>query len=203
LADRLLQPWEAVMTLKTKDAAPFPTRFELKYSLEEMLRYNDRRWRRQEALADSQSSWARLIAFTFLASSLSFLALAAGVLSKNGLPLVAVLLSAAFLGGLYVAGFESSRTSKRILETLYDRGKGFGPWDIVVSEQTIEGREEGCAFRLDLAAIRSVAVDGPFVVLAIDPTLDFHIPKRCLGDDQAVQAFKYYVETRRGSTRLP
>jgi hypothetical protein len=68
---------------------------------------------------------------------------------------------------------------------------------VTITEKTLEATADGYSSRLDLAAIRSVSFDDSFVVLMIDPTLDFFIPKRCLGDDRAAEAFKAFIEARR------
>src|SRR5215475_12145653 len=119
-------------------AAPFPRRFEVHYSLDEALMARSRRWRRQVLLADTRSSWPRLIAFTFLAACLSFLPLAMGSLDKGGLSLMATLLGAAFLCGMYVAWGESTSLLKRALGALRDQGKAFGPWDVTISDTSLE-----------------------------------------------------------------
>jgi hypothetical protein len=178
--------------------APFAIRFELRYSLDEAVKYSDRISRYQASLVDYQRSWTRLTVFTCLASGLAFLALAAGALSKGGLPLVAVLLGATFIGGMYAGWMESGVTSKRIVKALYDQSKGFGPWNVAITEKTLETASSGYSSRLEFVAIRSVTLDDTFVVLMIDSALDFFIPKRCFGDDRAAEAFKAFVEARRG-----
>lgn len=189
------------MAPQESDTAPFPRRFEVRYSLDEALASNRRRRRHEALFAGTGTSWPRLITFTVLASGLSFLPLAASFLRKDGLSLVATLLSAAFLGGLYAAWSERTRQWKRAERAWRNRPQGvaFGPWDVAVSDAAIEASGKGCGFRMTLAAIREVAINGEFVVLEIDSTLDFAIPKRCFGDDQAAAAFKAFVEARRGS----
>jgi hypothetical protein len=180
-----------------QDAPPFPRRFEVRYSLDEALMARNRKWRRQTLFAGTGSSWPRLISFIFLASGLCFLPLATGSLDKEGLPLVATLLSAAFVSGMYAAWGESRRMLKRTLGPLRAQGKAFGPWDVAVSDTMLEASAGGYCFRMDLAAIREVAMDDRFVVLIIDSSLDFVVPKRCLGGDGPAEALKRFVVDRR------
>jgi hypothetical protein len=187
------------MASEPNTADPFPRRFVVSYSLEEALRIYDRRARRQASLAGSGQSWTRLIILALLASVLSGLAQAYGALSQTGLPLVATLLSGAFILGVYAAWMEVGSITKRSIRVLHDQGVGFGPWDVDLSGEALVGSSRGYGFRLNWAAIREVALDDLFVTLTIDQTLNFAIPRRCLGGDRAVEAFKGFVEAMRGA----
>jgi hypothetical protein len=171
-------------------------RFELRYSQDEAFRNYDRKLRRQMSLVSYRAAWTGYLVMVMVAVGLPFLALAAGALPASGSPLVALLLGLAFIGGEYWASIENRSTMKRIVKALHEQSAEFGPWDVTVTERALEASRDGRAFRLDLAAIRSVASDDTFVVLTTDPGLDFAIPKRCFGDDRAAEAFKGFIEAQ-------
>jgi hypothetical protein len=182
---------------QAKDAAPFPMRFELQYSQDEAFRNWDRRLRREMSLASSPPEWTGYLVLTVVAVSLPFLALAAGALPASGLPLVALLIGLGFILGEYMASIENRRIMKRTVKALHEQSAEFGPWDVSVTERALEASRDGRAFRLDLAAIRFVILDDTFVILTLDPAVDFAIPRRCFGEDRAVEAFKRFIEARR------
>jgi hypothetical protein len=183
----------------TADAAEaFPSRFEMRYSLDEAMRYTAARQRNQRALVGSGQTWTRLLCLTFLISGLAVAARALGLLEAEALPAVATMFAFAFGAGVYAAWTEMGFASKRANRLLLDRGGiGFGPWQVAIGEQALEASVGGYAFRLDLAAVREVAIGNMLVFVTIDPTIDFAFPKRCFGGDQGARAFKAFVEQRR------
>jgi hypothetical protein len=184
--------------LETTAAAPFPTRFEVKYSLEEALRYGDAKSRSQSAAAGSGHTWSRLTVLALLVSGLSLLAEAAGLVAGSAVPAVATLFGLAFILGLYAAWMEVGNQSKRIARTLHASDDSLGVWHVTVTDDVLEATARGDhAVRMRLAAIREVTVDDMFVVISLDPAWDFAIPRRCLGGDREVEAFKNYLDARR------
>src|SRR5262245_7613396 len=132
------------MQLDGGAAAPFPRRFVVRYSLEEARSIADRRSRTQMSLAQSGSAWVRLIVLALLVAGLALVAWAYGALSPSGLPLVAALLSGAFIAGVYAGWTEIGSLSRRTLSVLHDRGSwAFGPWEVVVTEEAVAGAAEG------------------------------------------------------------
>jgi hypothetical protein len=189
------------MVLEGSTAAPFPRRFVLQYSFYEARRNTDRRSRGQRSLARPGRTWTRLIILALVVSGFSLLGRASGALSASGVPLVAALLSGAFIAGVFAGWMEIGSMSKHALSALHAQGsKGFGPWDMVVTDEALAGTSQGWSFRLDLADVRDIALDDLFVILVVDPTLDFAVPKRCLGDGAAAEAFKAFVEARRAGS---
>jgi hypothetical protein len=183
----------------TADAArAFPSRFEMRYSLDEAMRYTAARQRMQRALMGPGRTWMRLLCLTFLMSGLGLVARALGLLEAEALPAIATMFAFAFGAGVYAAWTEMGFASKRANKALLDHGGiGFGPWQMAISEQALEGSVDGYSFRLDLAAVREVAIDNVLVFVTIDHTVNFAFPKRCFGGDQGAQAFKAFVESPR------
>jgi hypothetical protein len=183
----------------TADAArAFPSRFEMRYSLDEAMRYTAARQRIQRALIGPGRTWMRLLCLTFLMSGLGLVAQALGLLKAEALPAVATLFSVAFAAGVYATWTEMSLASKRANRVLLDHGGiGFGPWQVAIDDQVIEASVSGYVFRLDLAAVREVAIDNVLVFVTVDHTINFAFPKRCFGDERGAQAFKAFVEQRR------
>jgi hypothetical protein len=177
-------------------ATSFPTRFEFRYSVDEALRQQTARSRRLAGLVGSAHSWGRVVFLAFLVSALAFFAQALGAITGSAVPLVATLLAAAFLLGAYAAWMEVGSMTKRGVFMLQG-GRSFGPWHVSVSDDALEASTEGYAVRLNLASIQDVIVDDVFVVMFIDPTVEFALPRRCLGDDASVEAFKRFIEERR------
>jgi hypothetical protein len=184
------------MASQAKDAAPFPMRFELRYSQDEALRNYERTLQRQMSLVGSRRALGHLVMVT-VAVGLPFLGLAAGALPASAVPPMGLLIGLAFMGGEYMASIENRGTMKRIVKALHEQSAEFGPWDVTVTERTLVASRDGRASRLDLAAIRSVSLDATFVVLTIDPGLDFAVPRRCFGEDRTVEAFKGFIEAQR------
>src|SRR5262249_31798322 len=118
--------------LMTADAVQaFPSRFEMRYSLDEAMRYTAARQRRQRALIGPGRTWMRLLCLTFLISGLGLVARALGLLEAEALPAVATLFSVAFAAGVYAAWTEMGFASKRANRALLDHGGiGFGPWQV-------------------------------------------------------------------------
>jgi hypothetical protein len=183
----------------TSDAArAFPSRFEMRYSLDEAMRYTAARQRSQRTLVGSGRTWTRLLCLTFLISGLGVVARALGLLEAEALPAVATLFAFAFGAGVYAAWMEMGFASKWANRVLLDHGGvGFGPWQVAIDDAVIEASVGGYAFRLDLAAVREVAIDSALVFVTVDHTVNFAFPKRCFGGEQGAQAFKAFVEQRR------
>jgi hypothetical protein len=183
----------------TADAVrAFPSRFEMRYSLDEAMRYTAARQRSQQQVTGSGRAWTRLICLAFLMSGLGLVARALGLVEAEAMPAVATLFAVAFVAGVYAAWTEMGFASKRANRVLLDHGGvGFGPWQVAIGEQALEASVSGYSFRLDLAAVREVTIDDALVFVTIDHTINFAVPKRCFEGEQGAQAFKVFVESRR------
>lgn len=132
-----------------------------------------------------------------LVSALALVAQGLGSVIANAVLLVAVLISLVFIIGVDAAWTEVGRMSKGVTKVLHANDIGFGPWDVVVSDDGLEAKTRGYGFWLRFADLQDVSVDDAFVVLRVHPAWEFPIPLRCLGGDAPAQALKRFVEAKR------
>src|SRR5262245_47362161 len=121
------------MGVEPSDVSLFPRRFEVHYSVDEILRTWGALGRRRQAMLGTQDPWFRLFVFAALASTLASRPFAYGSLAPKGVSLVAALMSLAFILGAYAAGMEGNAGRKKLAKAVH----GLGPLQVLISDEAI------------------------------------------------------------------